>query len=100
MEEGKTTLIQYELIMQQLIAHDPTASFPSFLALVILVVFRKLKNDIFLRIDWVSKIFRHFFHELVCLFLVPILVGASAHARHVWMFVVSRISAGNYFDKN
>jgi len=67
------TLTQYELIMQQLIAHDrhdPTASLPAFLAAwVILLFFRKLKNDVFFTIQ-VDRVFRHFLHNLVCLFLI------------------------------
>ena len=78
-------LTQYELIMQQLIAHhhddrhDPTASFPSFLTRVI--IFGGFKNDIFPQ----NKLFlRHLFNTswsvsflylilraTVCLFLVP-----------------------------
>jgi len=56
-------------------------------------------NDIFPQID---LFFRHFFHNLVCLFLqvVPVPARASAHARHVLAFVVSRFSAGNYLDNN
>jgi len=52
---------------------------------------------------------RYFFHKflcffeiflnLVCLFLVPV-TRASAHAWHVFLFVVSRFSAGNYLDNN
>jgi len=53
MEEGggaTVTLTQYDLIMQQLIAHDhhdTTASWSSFLAWVILSFFQKFENDIF-----------------------------------------------------
>jgi len=41
-----------------------------------------------------------FFHDLVYLCLEPIQARASAHARQVLVFVVSRLSAGNYSDKN
>lgn len=38
--------------------------------------------------------------ELVSLFLVPDPARASAHARHVLVFVVSRFSVGNDLDKH
>jgi len=38
--------------------------------------------------------------DLVCLFLVPVPTHASAHARHVLAFEVSRFSTGNYSDNN
>ena len=41
-----------------------------------------------------------FVHELVCLFLIHNHARASAHAQHVLVFVVSRLSVGNYLDKN
>jgi len=49
-EGGEQTLTQYDLIMQKLNIHDrndPTPSLPSSLALVIILIFRKFKNDIF-----------------------------------------------------
>jgi len=39
-----------------------------------------------------------FFHNLVCLFLVPVPACAGAHAWHVLAFLVSSFSAGNYLD--
>jgi len=38
------------------------------------------------------------FHNLVCLFFVPVPARASAHAWHGLAFVVSRFSAGNFAD--
>jgi len=40
-----------------------------------------------------------FFHDLVCLFLELVPARAGTHAWHVFAFVVSRFSAGNYFEK-
>jgi len=44
--------------------------------------------------------FDFFWHNLVCLFLVPVPARASARAWHFLAFVVSRVSAGNYSDTN
>jgi len=48
----------------------------------------------------IDRVFRHFFHHLVCLFLLPVPARASAHVRHVLAFVVSSFSGGNYSDNN
>jgi len=51
-------------------------------------------------VSQMDRVFRHFFNNLVCLFLVPVPARASAHVRHVLVFVVSRFSAGNYLDND
>jgi len=84
--------------MYQLIARDrnvPTAS-----ALVLCFshtfFFRKLKNE---KIHKLISFFDIFFHNLICLFLVPVPARTSAHAQHVLAFVVS-FSSSNYLDNN
>jgi len=92
-------------IFLRLDRNDPTASFPSFLAWVIFSFFWKFKNSIFWTwLDFSTFCVTSWFVSFLYLFLrAPARTLGTfwcLWCRHILVFVVSRLSAGNYVDKN
>jgi len=57
------------------------------------------RKNTFFSTSW-FVVWTFIFHELVCLFLISNHAHASAHAQHVLVLVVSRLSIGNYFGQH